>query len=53
MGRRRRKWPHRDRFGVAADRVGCEPRNAMHERLNRLLGEIGFDLQLENAAEAQ
>ena len=49
LGKRKRQ--QQDTFWVAADKLGCGPRNAFYDRLNQLLDEIDFDGKLEKAVE--
>jgi len=49
LGRRREE--RQEAFWISADAVGSGPRNVFYDRLNRLLGEIEFDRQLEAAAQ--
>ena len=51
MGLGRRAEERQDSFWVATAKLGKGPRNAFYDRLNALLAEIGFDRQLEDAAE--
>ncbi|MCM2375271.1 transposase [Aporhodopirellula aestuarii] len=49
LGKRRRE--QQGTFWVATEKLCNAPRNAFYDRLNQLLIEIGFDEQLEEAAE--
>lgn len=49
LGKRRRE--QQGTFWVATEKLCNAPRNAFYDRLNQLLDEIGFDEELEAAAE--
>jgi len=48
LGRRRSE--QQGEFWVPADKLGGGPRNVFYERLNRILAEMEFDRELEEAA---